>query len=136
MERSQSIKILYLLIFPPFLLQFLFICFLNSHPLLCESFFLFFFFQSKFFSLCFFPTSLFFNLKNKTNIQLSIASNNLINNIYYHDFCSTYLQNQKLYGATETILEPVLYFSFRILLRMRFYFTISFWPLEIQENYL
>lgn len=47
------------------------------------------------------------------SIQLSIARNNLINNIYHHDFCSTYLQNQKLYGATERMLQPVLYFSFR-----------------------
>lgn len=51
------------------------------------------------------------------NIQLSIASSNLINNIYHHDFCSTYLQNQKLHGATERILEPVLHFSFRIPLK-------------------
>lgn len=33
------------------------------------------------------------------------------------DFCSTYLHNQRLYGATEIILGPVLHFSFRIPLK-------------------
>lgn len=120
MEKSQGIKILYLLLFPSFLLLFLFICLSNSHPLFCQLFFFFFLFQSQFLSLCFFPTSLFFNLENKAKQY----STSVFTIMIFYDFCNTYLHKDCMKQLKE--LQGQSYISASKFLQNQ---MISFGPL-------